>query len=74
MYITKEVEVEVEVELSDFDTDDLVDELQRRQCGAQAVTVDVALLVENIYQKRRTGQDYQKDLDELIYQYIGRFN
>ena len=29
-------------------------------------------LVTQIYQLRRTGQDYQKELDELIYRTLGR--
>jgi hypothetical protein len=29
-------------------------------------------MVESIYQLRRTGKDYQKELDDLIYHVIGR--
>jgi len=29
-------------------------------------------LVRKIYEKRRNGQDYQKELDQLIYETVGK--
>ena len=65
-------EVEVDVSLDDYDTYDLIDELERR-----GKTLDVAdgrgtELVEQIFQKRRLGKDFSQELDELIYVVTGR--
>jgi phosphate-selective porin len=62
-------EVEVEVELCDFETDDLIEELTRRNNGNYMPRND---LVQSIFEKRRAGKDYQKELDDLIYNTIGR--
>ena len=61
--------VEVEVDLSDFDTDELVAELQERD---HDVSSDTKLLLTKIYEQRKMGLDYQRELDELIWQTIGR--
>lgn len=66
------VNVDVDVELSEFDTDDLIDELESRGEIIGDKT-DNAVLVNSIYEKRRLSQDYQRDLDELIYQVTGKF-
>jgi hypothetical protein len=63
---TVETYVEVDVELTDFSDDDLIEEMESR--GLQMPSG----LVTAIYQKRRLGQDYQRELDELIYKTIGR--
>lgn len=64
-------EVEVEVELDDFDTEDLVDELERRGAGSGEFG-DGKELLETIYQKRRLGQDYQQELSQLIWAGLGK--
>lgn len=64
-------EVEVEVELTDFDTDDLIEELELRGCG----TADYGNgreVLQAIYEKRRLGQDYQTELDQLIWLGLGK--
>jgi hypothetical protein len=64
-------EVEVDIDLEDFDTDELVDELERRGCG----TVDHGdgrEVLQTIYEKRRLGRDYQAELDQLIWLGLGR--
>ena len=71
MYRT--VEVEVDVDLEDFDTEDLVDELERRDRRAFNID-DVKLLVQSIYDKRMLKQDYQEDLTNLIWETIGRIS
>ena len=63
---TVETYVEVDVELTDFSDDDLIEEIESR--GLQLPSD----LVTAIYLKRRTGQDYQRELDELIYSTIGK--
>jgi hypothetical protein len=66
------VETYVDVDLDDFDTDDLVEELERRGMGMEVGSRTGTELIAAIYQKRRLGQDYQRELDELIYIGIGR--
>jgi hypothetical protein len=66
-------EVEVDVELEDFDTDDLIEELEKRGKGLEVASHTGTELITAIYQKRRLGQDYQRELDELIYVGIGKF-
>jgi hypothetical protein len=66
-------EVEVDVELDDFDTDDLIEELEKRGKGLEVASHTGTELITAIYQKRRLGQDYQRELDELIYVGIGKF-
>jgi hypothetical protein len=64
-------EVEVDVELTDFDTDELIEELERRGAG----TVDYGNgteVLQAIYEKRRLGQDYQADLNQLIWLGLGK--
>lgn len=65
------VNVDVDVELSEFDTDDLIEELESRGeiVGRQS---DNGELVNLIYEKRRLNQDYQTELDALIYEVTGR--
>lgn len=52
-------------DITDFDTDELIDELQIRG------EFDAKEKVRLIHTKRRLGQDYQKELDDLIYQILG---
>lgn len=64
--------VDVEVELEDFDTEDLIEELERR--GKSAADYGYAnRLLRDLYEKRRNGQDYQWELDQIIHETIGRF-
>ena len=65
-------EVEVDVELNDFDTEDLVEELESRGMGFEVASQTGTELLTAIYLKRRLGQDYQRELDDLIYLGIGR--
>lgn len=71
MYKTIETYVEVDVDLSDFDTDDLKDELESR---GELVSDDdfVQELARRIWEKRRLDVDYQHELDKLIYEITGK--
>jgi hypothetical protein len=71
MYKTIYTEVEVDVDLSDFDTDDLIEELESRGAGATDYG-DGKEILQSIYEKRRLGQDYQTELQALIYLGLGR--
>jgi hypothetical protein len=70
-YKTVYTEVEVDVDISEFDTEDLIDELESR--GEIVGSDQSGELVRYIYEQRRMGRDYQQALDDLIYQVIGRF-
>jgi hypothetical protein len=65
-------EVEVDVDLNDFETDDLVEELESRGMGFEVASQTGTELLTAIYLKRRLGQDYQRELDDLIYLGIGK--
>ena len=65
-------EFEVDVDLDDFDDDELIDELERRGRGFEVDSQTPTELVTKIWEKRRIGNDYQKELDELIYVTLGR--
>ena len=72
-YIT--VTADVEVDLSDIDTDDLIDELETRGRDYNTKGVDadeMRNLLEIIWLNRRTGKDYQNELDKLIYGVLGK--
>ena len=72
---TRTATVEVEVDLEDFDTDDLIHELERRGCDYNTQDVDGDAnreILDQIYHLRRTGQDYQQQLDTLIWNIVGR--
>ena len=73
MYKTVYTEVEVDVDLSDFETDDLIGELESRGELPTSVGIyDSNELVQQIWILRRNGQDYQRQLDDLIYNVTGR--
>lgn len=66
-YIT----TEVEVDLSDFDTEDLLDELDSRGSLPPDVSGDSKDLVEAIWLRRRNGKNYDDLVDKLIYNVTG---
>jgi hypothetical protein len=63
----------VEVDLGDFDTKDLIEELQDREAmPSNEGSFDAKELLETIWLKRRQGNnDYQTELDLLIFQVLG---
>jgi hypothetical protein len=71
MYKTIYTEVEVDVDLSEFDTDDLIEELESRGSGTPDYG-DGKETLRTLYEKRRLGQDYQTELDQLIWMGLGR--
>ena len=71
----KYVTAEVEVDLSEFDTDDLVEELESRGYDYNTMDVDgdaMREVLEQVWLKRRTNQDYQQELDRLIWGVLGK--
>ena len=65
-------EVEVDVDIEDFDTDDLLDELERRGSLPVEQHGDARNIVEQIYYLRRQGQAYEHLMDSLMYAVMGR--
>ena len=71
------INVDVDVDLGDFDTEDLIEELQSR--GKYQETESETgygyiegTLIDKIFQLRRQGKDYEKELDLYLYQVTGR--
>lgn len=72
MFKTIYTEVEVDVDLSDFETDDLIEELESRGELPVEHGGDATELLTAIWLKRRMGRlDYQTELDQLIYAGLG---
>ena len=64
-------EVDIDVELTDFDDDDLLEEIESR--GLVVSTHgDTKQLLETIWLKRRQGQAFDTELDQLIYAALGK--
>jgi len=75
--MSRYISVNVDVDLSDFDTEDLVEELESRSLSrsffkeAHPYTIQ-GILVDKIFHLRREGKDYEKELDEYLYIVTGR--
>jgi hypothetical protein len=65
-------EVEVDVDLVDFDTDDLLEELESRGALPPEGNANAREIVEQIYHLRRQGQAYEHLMDSLMYAVMGR--
>lgn len=73
MYKTIYTEVEVDVDVSDFDTEDLLDELESRGELPVDSNYNARDLLTAIWLKRRLGRtDYETELDQLIYAGLGK--
>ena len=72
VYKSVYTEVEVEVDIGDFDTDDLLEELDSRGALPPEGNVNAKELVEQIYYLRRQGQAYEHLMDSLMYSVLGR--
>jgi hypothetical protein len=73
MYKTVYTEVEVDVDLGDFETEDLLDELESRGALPADSQGDAKEILQSIWLKRRLGRtDYQTELDQLIYAGLGK--
>ena len=70
-YVTIEKYIDIDVDMEDFDTDDLVTELERRGAGTTEYG-DGKGILQDIYEKRRLGKDYQQELDQLIWVGLGK--
>jgi hypothetical protein len=70
--VWKDVEVEIDITLDDFETDELIEELSARK-GKDTGSVGWPALQE-IYDRRQMGLDYQAQLDNLFYDFLGRIS
>ena len=71
-YKTIYTEVEVDIEMSDFETEDLIDELESRGALPVEGQYNAKELIEQIYNHRQRGRDYQRELEQLFYSVLGR--
>jgi hypothetical protein len=63
------VNVDVDVDMSDFDTDDLIEELEGRGVCFDGTGKD---LLEKIYSLRRLGKSFEAELDQLLWISLGK--
>jgi hypothetical protein len=63
--------ITVDVDLSDFDTQDLIDELESRG-ELPGFNADTNEMLNEIFNLRRLGKDYDSVLDQYLYQKLGR--
>jgi hypothetical protein len=71
-YVSVEKYVDIEVDMDDFENSDILEEMERRGLGIVASPEDNVELLRLIFQKRRTGQSFEQELDQLIYNSLGR--
>ena len=71
VYKTVYTEVEVDVDMSEFDTEDLIEELELR--GKYNGTMGNSdELIDKIFHLRRLGKPFEQELDEYLYMRTGR--
>jgi len=69
----KTIYTEVDVDISEFETEDLIDELESRGELPVDSSEDSKELLTAIWLKRRLGNhNYETELDSLIYNVLGR--
>lgn len=61
--------ITIDIDLDEIETEDLISELTSR---GYADPTTVNPLITSIYEKRRFNQDFTRELDDLIYNTIGR--
>ena len=71
-YKTVYTEVEVDVDISEFDTEDLLEELEERGALPPEGNINAKELIEQMYYLHRQGQDCTHMLDQLFYSVLGR--
>ena len=64
--------IEVEVDLDSFSDEDLIEEVIARKITGTGLAIDIEEQLTSIWMLRRVGKDYQQELDDLIYNVIGK--
>tara|TARA_B110000503_G_C7057567_1_gene375170 strand:- start:726 stop:953 length:228 start_codon:yes stop_codon:yes gene_type:complete len=72
VYKTVYTEVEVDVDISDFETEDLLEELESRGALPVDSNINAQEVLEAIWIKRRMDKDYSAEVDQLIYECLGK--
>ena len=76
--VTVNVSSWVEVDLDEIDDDDLINELDRRRKRGLELNTEfvdgneMREFLEKIWEKKRTGQDFNYELEQLIYHGLGK--
>jgi len=70
--VYKTVYTEVDIDISDFETEDLLDELEVRGALPVDSNINAQEVLETIWLKRRLGKDYSAEVDQLIYECLGK--
>ncbi len=70
VYRTVYSEVEVDVDMSDFDDADILEEVEIRGLNIDGTNNDE--LINKIFQLRRLGKPFERELDEYLYLKTGR--
>lgn len=76
-YVTVNTDVRVYVDdvLEELDDGELIEELERRRSDYNTKDINADAmreLLETIWQKRRTGKQFDSELDQLIYGVLGK--
>ena len=74
-YINFNTSIDVDDIIDQIDTDDLIAELERRVNDYNTSFIDAdeaRQMLTNIWQKKRLKQDFNADLDKLIYYVLGK--
>ena len=74
-YVTASVDVDVADLLEEVDTEELLDELERRghDYNTRFIDADEARdKLRKIWELRREGRDHDKELDDLIHYVLGK--
>lgn len=70
--IYKDIKVEINIDITDFDDDDLLDEIERRHLGVQFEDGDMKELIQTMYQRFRLNKPVDEQLRIFFYQTLGR--
>ena len=63
-------EIDVDIDLEDIDDEDIIEEMRHR--NLLELPIEGLELLTTIYERRRMGLPYQSELDQLIYQKLGK--
>jgi len=63
-------EIDVDIDLEDVDDEDIIEEMRHR--NLLELPIEGLELLTTIYERRRMGLPYQSELDQLIYQKLGK--
>jgi len=63
-------EIDVDIDLEDVDDEDIIEKMRHR--NLLELPIEGLELLTTIYERRRMGLPYQSELDQLIYQKLGK--